>query len=317
MWFQFDAYEQDLPWIQPDLPVKITTPSHPGISFSGTIAFLEPSLNPATRTSKVRVELENPLVNGRRLFLHRLYADGWVQTQADETLTIPRSAVIETGSEAVAYVDLGEGQYTRRVLSTGRRGDTLLEILSGLDEGEKVVVNGNLLLDGQAEMNRSFALPTQKMPPLDAVQTQAMRQIFSWANTLSTALANDDLEQFNTQAANFHSAMSTLMNDFKAIGTEWHPHLRGIEDHSHFETSNTLEEARKQFYNFISSAVTLAQTIRPLQKEFSNLKVFECPMTKNVFPGAPTTARWIQESSTILNPFMGKKMLDCGIEVKP
>ena len=161
MWFQFRAYEQDLPWIRVGQKVDVSTPSLPGRSVTGVIKFIDPNLDEATRSTKVRVELENPLVDGRRLFSHRLYADGVVHLEAPEVVAIPRSAIIQTGPQAVAFVDEGGGGYARRVLKLGRRGDALVEVLTGLEAGEKVVVNGNLLMDGQAEMNRSFTEGTK------------------------------------------------------------------------------------------------------------------------------------------------------------
>jgi len=156
MWFQFRAYEQDLPWIRVGQKVDVSTPSLPGKTVTGTIKFIDPNLDEATRSTKVRVELENPFVDGRRFFSHRLYADGVVHLTAPEVLAIPRSAIIQTGPQAIAFVDEGGGGYARRVLTLGRRGDSLVEIIKGLDAGEKVVVNGNLLMDGQAEMNHAF-----------------------------------------------------------------------------------------------------------------------------------------------------------------
>ena len=161
MWFQFRAYEQDLPWIRVGQKVDVSTPSLPGKNVTGVIKFIDPNLDEATRSTKVRVELENPLVDGRRLFSHRLYADGVVHLEAPEVLAAPRSAIIQTGPQAVAFVDEGGGGYARRVLKLGRRGDALVEVLTGLEAGEKVVVNGNLLIDGQAEMNRSFTEGTK------------------------------------------------------------------------------------------------------------------------------------------------------------
>ncbi len=165
MWFMFRAYEQDMPWIKPGLVVRVTTPSLPDKTFTGKITFIDPNFDEATRSTKVRVELPNPLVNGRRELLHRLYADGMVELEAPSVLTVPRSAVIETGPEAVVYIDQGGGAYEHTVLKTGRRGDTHVEVLSGLKEGDEVVTNGNLLIDGQAEMNRAFMSPPEADKP--------------------------------------------------------------------------------------------------------------------------------------------------------
>ena len=76
MWFVFQAYEQDLPWLELGQTVEMTTPSRPGQTFSGRITFIDPNFNEALRSTSVRVELPNPVVEGRRALLHRIYADG-------------------------------------------------------------------------------------------------------------------------------------------------------------------------------------------------------------------------------------------------
>jgi Cu(I)/Ag(I) efflux system membrane fusion protein len=157
MWFVFPVYEQDVGWLRVGQGVKVTTPALPGEVFPGRIAFIDPNFDPVTRTTQVRVELPNPLVEGRRRLYHRLYAEGTVALEAPQVLTVPRSAVVQTGPEAVVYVAHGAGAYGRHPVQLGRRGDRFVEILSGLDAGDKVVTNGTLLIDGQAEMNRSFA----------------------------------------------------------------------------------------------------------------------------------------------------------------
>jgi len=322
MWFQFRAYEQDLPWIKPGLKVDITTPSHPGKTFTGNITFIDPNFDEATRSTKVRVELENPLVEGRRQLLHRLYADGLVQLEAPDMLTVPRTAVIETGPEAVAYIDQGGGAYARRVLKLGRRGDALVEVTSGLSAGDKVVVNGNLLIDGQAEMNRSFAEPTLTnapavaLPALTDAQRKAVKEFLALADAITASLAADKLDDFNTHAAKSHAAMPALMDAFADADKAWHPVLKSIEESGHLEKADDLKAARKTFHPFSNAAVALAQALRRNDKEFASLKVFRCPMTKTVFPGAPASADWMQLKPDINNPYMGVQMHDCGTEVK-
>ena len=323
MWFQFRAYEQDLPWIKPGLKVDLSTPSHPGQTFTGSITFIDPNFDETTRSTKVRVELENPLVEGRRALLHRLYADGLVHLDAPEVLTVPRPAVIETGPEAVVFVDRGGGAYARRVLKLGRRGDALVEVASGLSAGDKVVVNGNLLIDGQAEMNRSFAepaapnAPVVALPALNNAQRKAAKDFLTLADAITASLAADNLNEFNTQAAKSHAAMPVLMDAFVNADKAWHPLLKSIEEAGHLEKADDLKAARKSFHPFSTAAVALAQSLRRGEKEFASLKVFRCPMTKSVFPGAPASAEWMQLQPAISNPYMGVQMQDCGTEVKP
>jgi Cu(I)/Ag(I) efflux system membrane fusion protein len=160
MWFKFDAYERDLPWLKLGQEVEIRTPSHPGRVFKAPITFIDPNLDEITRTAKVRVDLDNPLVeeNGRmsRTFLHRLFAEGSVQLTTPETLVVPRAAVLWPGGQPRVFVDEGEGAFRLRRVALGREGDAHLEITSGLAAGDKVVVRGGVLLDGQAQLLNNY-----------------------------------------------------------------------------------------------------------------------------------------------------------------
>jgi Cu(I)/Ag(I) efflux system membrane fusion protein len=324
MWFQFRAYEQDLPWIRVGQKVDVSTPSLPGKVVAGVIKFIDPNLDEATRSAKVRVELENPMVNGRRLFSHRLYADGVVYLDAAETLTVPRSAVIQTGPEAVAFVDQGGGGYARRVLQLGRRGDGLIEVVSGLAVGDKVVVQGNLLIDGQAEMNRAFAThaPTTEtnkadtLPPLTEGQRSSTKDFLTLVDSLTASLAADDLKAFETQSAKLHDTTAKLLAAFDT-SSPWQALMKPVEQTGHLHGAANLTEARKQFHPLSEATVALAQAARRADSTFANVKVFRCPMTKNAFPGAPNRADWIQLKAEVRNPYYGAEMLDCGSEVKP
>ncbi len=325
MWFQFRAYEQDLPWMRVGQKVDVTTPSLPGKVVAGVIKFIDPNLDEATRSTKVRVELENPLVDGRRLFSHRLYADGVVHLDAPETLAVPRSAIIQTGPQAVAFVDQGGGGYARRVLQLGRRGDGLVEILGGVSGGEKVVVNGNLLMDGQAEMNRSYAShpmhsddtnAAPAFPALTGAQRKAVKDFLTLADALGASLSTDDVKEFNAQATQTHIVTPTLLTAFDSTNA-WQSLLKPVEKVGHLGAAENLKAARKAFHPFSEATVALAQAARRADREFASVKVFRCPMTKDAFPGAPNRADWIQLRPEVRNPWFGAEMIDCGSEVKP
>jgi Cu(I)/Ag(I) efflux system membrane fusion protein len=319
MWFMFRAYEQDMPWIKPGLPVTITTPSIPNKEFVGKITFIDPNFDESTRSTKVRVELDNPLVNGRRELLHRLYADGKIELEAPAVLTVPRSAVIETGADAVVYIDQTGGAYEHTVIKTGRRGDTLVEILSGLKEGDAVVTNGNLLIDGQAEMNRAFMNPPETMTvaaPLAALndeQKKSIAEFLKVADAMSAALAADDLAKFNT-------ASEPAMNITGAMVKLLRPNVENLDDLDkarHFHGFEDLKAARIAFHKFSVAATT---ALEPLRKagQTPEFQIYECPMVDEAIPGAPKKARWIQTGGRSMgNPFFGAGMLECGKEIKP
>lgn len=324
MWFMFRAYEQDLPWIKAGQSVRITAPALPGKIFNGKITFMDPTFDDATRSTTIRVELPNPLVDGKRELLNKLYADGLVECDAPPVLTVPRSAVIQTGVEAVVYIDQGGGDYRRSVLKTGRRGDTLVEVLAGLKEGDQVVTNGNLLIDGQAELNRAFMTPpatTTKVTPVTApavlneAQKQAIAEFVKVADALAAALGTDDLTAF--RAAGEAAAASTgamikqlrlQPGDGKALDT-----LDGVR---HFHGIKDLAGARLAFHSF---SVAATAVLEPLRKsaDMPDFQVYECGMVNQAIPGTPKTARWIQSGGREMrNPFFGKEMPDCGEEIK-
>ena len=156
MWFVFTAYEQDLPSIQLGQVVSVRTPSLPGRIFKARVAFINPNLDETTRSSKVRVVLENP----DRLIKNRTFAEGELEIEAPEVLTIARAAVLSDGDAPRVYVEKQAGAYEQRLVKLGRVGDVDWEILGGLKQGERVVTSGNMLIDGQAQLN-VFANPPE------------------------------------------------------------------------------------------------------------------------------------------------------------
>lgn len=162
MWFMFTAYEQDLPLIQVGQIVTINSPSLPGETLKARVSFISPNLDDTTRSARVRVVLENP----SRHIKNKTYADGVVELDAPEVLSIPRGAVVWSGATTRIYVEKGPGAYEPRTVKLGRAGDATWEVLGGLKEHERVVVAGNLLIDGQAQLeslvNDELTVPTTK-----------------------------------------------------------------------------------------------------------------------------------------------------------
>lgn len=318
MWFMFRTYEQDLPWITLGQTVTVSTPALPGKSFEGKITFIDPNFDEATRSTKVRVELPNPMINGRRELLHKLYADGTVKVDAPPVLTVPRSSIIQTGPEAVVYLDQDGGAYAQTPVKMGRRGDTLVEILSGLKAGDKVVTNGNLLIDGQAEMNRAFMSPSPE--PLTVAMTEALTEpqqkairVFSEvADAMAEALATDDLAAFTKASEPAMMLTGALTEALKGL-----PNIDALDATKHFHGFENLPAARAAFHKFSIAATAVLEPLRKT-KGFPELQIWECPMVDQAIPEAPKKGRWIQTHDRPgHNPFFGTEMPDCGKEIKP
>ncbi|MEK7684116.1 MAG: efflux RND transporter periplasmic adaptor subunit [Verrucomicrobiota bacterium] len=164
MWFEFDVYERDLSWVKAGQLAEVTTRAVPGKVYMAPITFIDPNLNELTRSAKARVEVPNPMVGsekGTRELYHNLYAEGLIKSEWTNVLSIPRSAVLSPGQYPVVYVEKGGGAYEQRAVKLGRLGDELWEVLEGVEEGERVVTNGNLLIDAQAQLDQSARGPAQ------------------------------------------------------------------------------------------------------------------------------------------------------------
>ncbi len=332
MWFRFDAYERDLAWIKPGQMVDVTTPAAPGKVFTAPITFIDPNLDDKTRSAKVRVELENPLVERegkqRRVLYHKLYAEGIVKIEVPEALTVPRSAVLSPAGQPVVYVDKGGGIFEQRKLKLGRAGDELWEVLDGLKAGEFVVMAGNLLIDAQAQLNSGTVVghqhggETNVSAPLlkpavaltEAQQTTA-KDFIAVADALEAALAKSSVAEFNQEAAKLHAVVPALTKAF--VDTpDWQPLVQPIERIGHLAAASDIKAARKAFVPFTAAAVDFARNLRIHDARFKSLKIFECPMVNMSFPGAPKTSRWLQIQGPLRNPFLAPDMIDCGTEVK-
>ncbi len=193
LWFHAEVYERDLPDIRIGQKAILRTPTVPGREFEGIVTFVDPNFDPQTRSTKVRIEVDNPPAEGeghglRRVLPHRAYAEAEITAQLGEGLVIPRSAVLRDGRRSVVYVEKSTGEYEQRAVRTGRVGDEGIEILEGLKEGERVVAQGNLMIDAEAQLRGSVAA-TQTVSALDKpVGDEFLRQLAQ----VSEALAADD-----------------------------------------------------------------------------------------------------------------------------
>jgi Cu(I)/Ag(I) efflux system membrane fusion protein len=156
IWVIADVPEQDLASIAIGDPAKVTFKAIPSETFEGRVTFVLHELDAATRTGKVRIEIQN---TGHRI-KHEMYADAEIDAGSGEgeRLAVPASAVIDSGSRQVVLVARDEGRFEPRAVKLGVRGDGLVEIREGVSAGEKVVVSANFLID--AESNLKAALST-------------------------------------------------------------------------------------------------------------------------------------------------------------
>jgi Cu(I)/Ag(I) efflux system membrane fusion protein len=147
VWIWADVNEDEIPLVALGQQARIEVPSAPG-ERSGSVSYLQPTLDAATRTLRVRFEVENP---GGAL-KPGMYATVTIERLLGEALALPEEALIDTGARRVVFVEVGEGRFQPREVELGRKGEGYYEVLIGLSAGERVAVSAQFLLDSESRL---------------------------------------------------------------------------------------------------------------------------------------------------------------------
>jgi Cu(I)/Ag(I) efflux system membrane fusion protein len=162
VWALIDVAERDLGAIAVGQTATVKARSFPGREFSGKIETIYPEINKETRTARIRVDLPNPDL----LLLHDMYVDAEIDTGSGEpVLSVPESAVMDTGSKQAVFVDKGQGRFEPREVKLGRWGGGYVEVRQGVADGEPVVVSANFLIDAESNLKaalKGFSEGTQQ-----------------------------------------------------------------------------------------------------------------------------------------------------------
>jgi membrane fusion protein, copper/silver efflux system len=153
VWVLADVYESELRHIRVGMPARLTLRAYPDRTFRGRVAFVDPALDPKTRTVKVRLEFPNP--DGQ--LKPEMFGEVVLEGAAREALRVPADAVIDSGTRHVVFVALGEGKFEPRDVGVGDQDGQHVEIVSGLADGDEVVTRANFLVDSESRLKASLA----------------------------------------------------------------------------------------------------------------------------------------------------------------
>ncbi len=188
VWVIADVFEQDIGGVKPGAKVRVSIGAYPDKSFEGRLTYVYPTLNAQTRTVPVRVELANPA----GMLKPGMFAQMEMQIAAgSKHVTLPQSAVMDSGTRQIVLVQLAEGRFEPRDVKLGARSDSHVEVLHGVKEGEQVVVTANFLIDAESNLKAAlagFADPPATVGAAKAVGHQAVgvvEEIDSKAGTAS------------------------------------------------------------------------------------------------------------------------------------
>lgn len=153
LWLSVELFEDQLAWIQEGTEAEFTLSYFPGRTFSGKVRFIEPEVSDATRTLGVKIEVPN---RDRTLRPGMFATINFQPRAAEAALTIPSLAVLRTGRRNLVIVQEAAGRFTPREVTLGHQSEGLVEVLDGLEEGERVVTSAQFLLDSEANLQEAI-----------------------------------------------------------------------------------------------------------------------------------------------------------------
>lgn len=311
VWVVLDAYESDMPWIKNGSALSFTTPALPGSSFNATIQYVNPVLNPETRSVDVRAVVPN---SGNQLKPEML-VNATLQTKLKTTekgLVVPASAVLWTGKRSVVYVKQSgtPPAFERRAVTLGARMKDLYLVESGLDEGEEVVSNGAFAVDASAQLSGNYSM-------MSAPETKSVEVPEAFRNQL-TEVANKYFEVKNALVeSNPLTAAEAAKEVVKALHSvdmkvlegeahnEWMALLQPMEQRAKGISTKTDVDLQRKDFELLSDHLIEAVELFGISAE----KAYRayCPMAFD-----DKGAYWLSEFEDIKNPYFGSSMLRCG-----
>jgi membrane fusion protein, copper/silver efflux system len=323
LWLWAEFYENEIALLGPGQKVQITLSAFPTKIFDGQISVISPSIDPVKRTAKVRIDIPNSNSELRP----GMYANIVAQIDAGEGLTVPVDAVLPTGMRMLAFVDKGSGKLEPRFIRVGRqfvdleseKQERYYQVMSGLNEGERIVSSANFLIDAESQVQG--AIKTWQEPesatPADTSQPGLAETGGSPANALIAVLntyleirahlAHDDFtgakEHASELKANVEKLAAADPDPSSDTANSGAPLLKLKESADHFDPPD-IERARIEFGQVSEALIGLFKQSKPQLDQ--TLYLVQCPMWKK------SPATWIQTTPDVSNPFMGQAMASCG-----
>ncbi len=310
VWVWADFYETEIGLLRQGQKVGVTSVSYPGRTFDGTVAVVDPFVDPLKRTARVRIDVEN----AEFLLRPGMYVNATLQFEPVVALAIPVEAVMPTGLRNVVFVDKGEGRLESRLITLGGEFGNFYAVRKGLAAGERIVTSANFLIDAESKMqgalkdfddNHSESSSTgDEANPSLALPSPYEALIKSYL-ALHALLAADRFEGVNQLGDELRREVAEI-----AVGDEDMKHNslknKTLEQVlNHFKPAD-LEQARVGFGHVSKALLEVLKEI-PSPRV---LYVMRCPMWNS------SPSEWVQVSKKVENPFLGQAMATCGETIR-
>ena len=153
VWVNAEIYEYEVPYVKVGQPATMTLTYLPGKTYRGKIVYIYPTVDPTTRTVKVRLEFANPDFDLKP----EMFAEVQLNVSYGAQISVPQEAVLDSGTEQIVFVVLGDGYFEPRKVQLGPHLDDRVVVSSGLKPGEKIVTSGNFLIDSESRLKSAMS----------------------------------------------------------------------------------------------------------------------------------------------------------------
>jgi len=336
LWLIAEIYQSELPYVSEGQRVAMRLPGDPARTFGGRIDRIEHHIDAATRTARLRIVFDQPDPEGPHAHAHGLLPDMWMrahlETDLGEQLTIPRTALFDTGRRQYVFVEREPGLFVPQLVETGARSGDRLVVRAGLEAGETVVAEGTFLLDSESLLKAS-ASGSEDGPAAEGETTSGsagspdahapagfspeaktgVDRLWEQYFALGEAFFEDREDAARTALDELKNALDALHADAlaPAVGrAEWRNWLDATAAKiAESPEGDGLKALRIRFGQLSEALKRLSREIPELRPE--DLVVASCPMW------TATDGEWIQRGDRVRNPFMGQAMPSCGVIERP
>lgn len=336
LWLIAEIYQSELPYVSEGQRVAMSLPGDSTRTFGGKIDRIEHHIDSATRTARLRIVFDTPESGGAHQHAHGLLPDMWMrarlETDLGEQLTVPRSALFDTGKQRYVFVEREPGLFVPRLVETGARSGDRLVVRAGLEAGETVAAEGTFLLDSESLLKASASGSEDVSTTAEEAEDQsaratdapprggfppeakaAMDRLWEHYFALGEALFEDRAAPARTAFADLKTSLDSLRADAlaPAVGrARWQDWLDTTTANLAAPSeADDLKALRIRFGQMSEALKQLSEDVPELRPE--DLLVASCPMWQE------TDGEWIQRGETVRNPFMGQAMPACGVIERP
>jgi Cu(I)/Ag(I) efflux system membrane fusion protein len=325
LWLQVDLFETERALVDVGSQVEFWTYAVPDETFRATVEFIEPVVRERTQTARARCRVFNQ--DGK--LAPGTVVRASILSDIAGVLSVPESAVLQSGLRDVVLVAEGSGQFRPRTVRLGRRHLYLVrdeddtgafdprdvrfhEITSGLRAGDRVVVAGNFLLNAEAQfqgiLSKMYAAAEVEGPVLPAGSQEDVDSILAVYFDVGRALVSDDSQALEDLGPALSAPASALR---RADGLD--PLFGRLAEAALALAADAragvdLEEVRKRYGGLSREVVAYLRDCAPLRVAEGELFVFRCPMAEPY-----GFELWVQDEDGLSNPYMGQSMPDCGV----